>query len=123
MNGELEVELTPQGTLAERIRAGGAGIPAFFTPTAVGTFVEQGKLPIKYSKDGTGKVEIYSKARELRKFNGTEYIMEEAITGDVAIIKGWKADVMGNVIFKGSARCILGFESIAELLWLGLSCL
>ncbi|TPX33229.1 3-oxoacid CoA-transferase [Synchytrium microbalum] len=102
LSGELEVELTPQGTLAERVRAGGAGIPAFYTPTGYGTFIQEGKLPIKYSKDG--KVEIFSKPRETREFNGTKYVMEEAIVGDVAIIKGWKGDELGNVIFKGSAR-------------------
>lgn len=84
INGELEVELTPQGTLAEKIRAGGAGIPAFFTATGYGTPVAEGK--------------------EVREFNGRYYIMEPAITGDFAIIKGWKADWYGNVIYRHTAQ-------------------
>ncbi|XP_055707653.1 succinyl-CoA:3-ketoacid-coenzyme A transferase, mitochondrial [Phlebotomus papatasi] len=100
--GDLEVELTPQGTLAERIRAGGAGIPAFFTPTAYGTLIHEGGSPIKYTKDG--KVEVASQPRQSQAFNGKPYIMEEAITGDFALIKGYKADEMGNLIFNKSAR-------------------
>eukprot|EP00794_Sanderia_malayensis_P007963 gene7963-8821_t len=102
LSGELEVELTPQGTLAERVRAGGAGIPAFFTPTGYGTLIHQGGAPIKYNQDGT--VAIASKPREQREFNGHHYIMEEAITGDFALIKAWKADQMGNLIFRKSAK-------------------
>lgn len=84
MAGELEVELTPQGTLAEKMRAGGAGIPAFFTATGVGTPVAEGK--------------------EERNFNGRDYILEEAITGDFAIVKAWKADRYGNLVFRKTAR-------------------
>ncbi|CAI1111492.1 Probable succinyl-CoA:3-ketoacid-coenzyme A transferase subunit A [Serratia proteamaculans] len=84
ISGELEVELTPQGSLAEKIRAGGAGIPAFFTATGNGTPVAEGK--------------------EVREFNGRPYIMEQAITGDFAIIKGWKADHFGNVIYRHTAQ-------------------
>ncbi|RUS22620.1 3-oxoacid CoA transferase 1 [Endogone sp. FLAS-F59071] len=106
LSGELEVgsgvELTPQGTLAERVRAGGAGIPAFYSSTAFGTFVQTGDLPIKYFPDGT--VEIKSKPREVREFNGRSYVMEEAITGDFALVKAWKGDEYGNLVFKGSAR-------------------
>lgn len=102
LSGELEVELTPQGTLAEKLRAGGAGIPAFFTPTAYGTLVHKGGAPIKYGKDGS--VEIASKEKEHRVFNGRNYVLEEAITGDFALIKGWKADRAGNVLFRMSAR-------------------
>nr|XP_023025732.1 succinyl-CoA:3-ketoacid coenzyme A transferase 1, mitochondrial [Leptinotarsa decemlineata] len=102
LSGELEVELTPQGTLAERIRAGGAGIPAFFTPTAYATLIHEGGSPIKY--DENGKVEISSNQRESQLFNGNPYIMEEAITGDFALIKAWKADPVGNLIFRKSAR-------------------
>lgn len=98
LSGELEVELTPQGTLAERIRAGGAGIPAFFTPTAHGTLVHEGGSPIKYSSDG--KIAIASKPREARVFDGRNFIMEEAITGDYALVKAWKADKAGNLIFR-----------------------
>jgi len=84
MSGELEVELTPQGTLAEKMRAGGAGIPAFYTATGVGT-------PVAVGKDE-------------RKFNGRDYILEEAITGDFAIVKAWKADKFGNLVFRKTAR-------------------
>lgn len=100
--GELEVELTPQGTLAERIRAGGAGIPAFYTPTGYGTLVHEGGSPIKYSADG--KVEIASRKRDHEMFNGKNYILETAITGDFALIKAWKADPEGNLVFRKSAR-------------------
>lgn len=102
LSGELEVELTPQGTLAERIRAGGAGIPAFFTPTGYGTLIHKGGAPIKYNADKT--VAIASQPREHREFNNRHYIMEEAITGDYALIKAWKADKLGNLIFRKSAR-------------------
>jgi 3-oxoacid CoA-transferase subunit A len=84
LSGELEVELTPQGTLAERIRATGAGIPAFFTATGYGTEVAEGK--------------------EVREFNGRMYVMERAFDSDFAIVKAWKGDKYGNLIFKGTAR-------------------
>jgi 3-oxoacid CoA-transferase subunit A len=84
MAGELEVELTPQGTLAEKMRAGGAGIPAFFTATGVGTPVAEGK--------------------EERNIHGRDYILEEAIVGDFAIVKAWKADRYGNLIYRKTAR-------------------
>ncbi|XP_040833428.1 succinyl-CoA:3-ketoacid coenzyme A transferase 1, mitochondrial isoform X1 [Ochotona curzoniae] len=102
LNGELEVELTPQGTLAERIRAGGAGVPAFYTSTGYGTLVQEGGSPIKYNKDGS--IDIFSEPREVREFNGQHFILEEAITGDFALVKAWKADRDGNVIFRKSAR-------------------
>uniref|UniRef100_A0A8C6PVC1 Succinyl-CoA:3-ketoacid-coenzyme A transferase n=1 Tax=Nothobranchius furzeri TaxID=105023 RepID=A0A8C6PVC1_NOTFU len=102
LSGELEVELTPQGTLAERIRAGGAGIPAFFTATGYGTLIQEGGSPIKYNKDGS--IAIASEQREVRDFNGRHYIMEKAITGDFALIKAWKADKAGNVVFRKTAR-------------------
>ena len=92
----------PAGTLAERIRAGGAGIPAFYTPTAYGTLIEEGNFPIKYNKDGT--TAIASKGREAREFNGKHYVMEEAITGDYALVKAWKGDTRGNLVFRGTAR-------------------
>ncbi|KAJ8260742.1 hypothetical protein COCON_G00164650 [Conger conger] len=100
--GELEVELTPQGSLAERVRAGGAGIPAFFTPTGYGTLIQEGGTPIKYHPDGT--VAIASEEREVREFNGRNYIMERAITGDFALVKAWKADRAGNIIFRKTTR-------------------
>ena len=84
LSGELEVELTPQGTLAEKLRAGGAGIPAFFTKTGVGTLVAEGK--------------------ETRDFDGETYLMERALTADVALIKAWKADKSGNLIYRRTAR-------------------
>uniref|UniRef100_A0A8C5RQL0 3-oxoacid CoA-transferase n=1 Tax=Laticauda laticaudata TaxID=8630 RepID=A0A8C5RQL0_LATLA len=100
--GELEVELTPQGTLAERIRAGGAGIPAFFTSTGYGTLVQEGGSPIKYNKDGS--VALASEPREVREFDGRHYIMEKSITGDFALVKAWKSDRAGNIIFRKTAR-------------------
>lgn len=103
LTGELEVELTPQGTLAERLRAGGAGIPAFFTPTAYGTVIMDGGFPVKY-KEGTNEVEIASAPRESREFNGRNYIMEEAITGEVGLVKAAKADPFGNLYFDGTSR-------------------
>lgn len=102
LSGELEVELTPQGTLAERVRAGGAGIPAFFTPTGYGTLIQEGGSPIKYNPDGS--VAIASEPREVREFNGVHYIMERAITADFALIKAWKADRAGNIVFRKTAR-------------------
>lgn len=84
LSGELEVEFCPQGTLAERIRAGGAGIPAFYTPTGVGTQVAEGK--------------------EVRQFNGRRYVLEHGLTADLSIIKAWKADAAGNLVFRKTAR-------------------
>jgi 3-oxoacid CoA-transferase subunit A len=84
LSGELEVELTPQGTLAEKMRAAGAGIPAFYTATGVGTPVAEGK--------------------EVREFNGREYLLEESIGGDFALVKGWKADRYGNVMYRHTAQ-------------------
>ena len=83
LSGELEVELTPQGTLAEKMRAGGAGIPAFFTPAGYGTPIAEGK--------------------EAREFNGKMHILEESITGEFALVKAWKADTMGNLVYRKTA--------------------
>mmetsp|Transcript_9460 Transcript_9460/g.13990 ORF Transcript_9460/g.13990 Transcript_9460/m.13990 type:complete len:511 (+) Transcript_9460:22-1554(+) len=102
LSGELEVELCPQGTLAERLRAGGAGIPAFYTPTAVGTVREEGGFPLKFASETSP--EILMPPKETRVFNGKRYIMEEGITGEVALIKAWKADTQGNLQFKGTAQ-------------------
>ncbi|XP_075235912.1 succinyl-CoA:3-ketoacid CoA transferase [Lycorma delicatula] len=102
--GEIELEITPQGTLAERIRAGGAGIPAFFTPTAARTIIQEGGAPVKYAPDGN--VEISSHPRSLQQFNGIDYVLEEAITADFALIKAWKSDMYGNLIFRKTARNI-----------------
>lgn len=95
LTGELAVELTPQGTLAEKIRAAGAGVPAFYTPTGYGTLIQQGGAPIKYSKDG--KVEIASRPKQVQEFNGKNYVMEESIFADYAIVKAQKADPYGNL--------------------------
>lgn len=100
--GELEVELTPQGTLAEKLRSGGAGIPAFFTPTGYGTIIQEGGFPIKLTSDG--KPLILSAKKEVREFNGINYVMEESIRGDFALIKAHKADKKGNLIFRKTAR-------------------
>ncbi|XP_060235620.1 succinyl-CoA:3-ketoacid coenzyme A transferase 2A, mitochondrial-like [Meriones unguiculatus] len=102
LNGELDLEMTPQGTLAERIRAGGAGLPAFYTPTGYGTLVQEGGAPIRYSPDG--HLVTLSQPREVREFKGRHYLLEHAIRADFALVKGWKADRSGNVIFRGSAR-------------------
>ncbi|XP_065904486.1 succinyl-CoA:3-ketoacid coenzyme A transferase 1, mitochondrial-like [Dysidea avara] len=102
LTGDLEVELAPQGTLAERIRAGGAGIPAFYTPTGYGTLIHKGGLVIKYNKDGTAMIESVEK--ECREFDGRRYIMERAITGDFSLVKAQKADRAGNLVFRLSTR-------------------
>lgn len=107
LSGELEVELTPQGTLAEKLRAGGAGIPAFFTATGVGTLIAEGK--------------------EERVFNGKPYILENSLTTDIALVKAYKADTAGNLIFRKTAQnfnpvcamagkvCIVEVEEIVEI--------
>ncbi len=101
LSGELEVELVPQGTLAERLRAGGSGIPAFFTPAGVGTPIAEGK--------------------EVREFDGKAYLMERAITGDYAIVKAWKGDTWGNLVFRRTSRnfnplcAMAGRVTIAEV--------
>ena len=104
--GELELEFTPQGTLAEKLRAGGAGIPAFFTKTGVGTIVADGK--------------------EIREFDGEQYVMERALVADVSLVKAWKADKAGNLVFRKTARnfnpnvatagkvCVVEVEQIVE---------
>jgi 3-oxoacid CoA-transferase subunit A len=101
LKGELEIEFNPQGTLAERIRAGGAGIPAFFTKTGVGTIVAEGK--------------------ELREFHGETYVMETGLTADLAIVKAWKGDTAGNLVFRKTSRnfnpmmAMAGKVTIAEV--------
>jgi 3-oxoacid CoA-transferase subunit A len=107
LSGELEVDFTPQGTLAEKLRAGGAGIPAFFTPTGVGTKVAEGK--------------------EVRKINGREYVLEHSIRGDFSFVKAWKGDKFGNLIFRKTARnfnplaamagniCVAEVEQLVEI--------
>lgn len=100
--GELEVHLTPQGTLAEKLRAGGAGIPAFYTPTGYGTVVQEGNYPVKYNPDGTPAK--MSEPKEVRQFNGRNYVLEESITCDFGVFKAWKADRLGNIVFRSTAR-------------------
>lgn len=100
--GELEVELTPQGTLAERMRAGGAGIGAFFTPTGVGTVVAEGGLPWRY--DAAGNVCLASPPKEVREFRGREMVLEEGIAADVALVRAAVADRHGNLRFHSAAR-------------------
>ncbi len=107
LSGELELEFNPQGTLAERIRAGGAGIPAFFTKTGYGTLVAEGK--------------------ETREFNGEMYVMESGLTADLSIVKAWKGDKAGNLVFRKTARnfnpmmatagkvCIAEVEELVEV--------
>jgi 3-oxoacid CoA-transferase subunit A len=101
LSGELEVELAPQGTLAERMRAGGAGIPAFYTPTGVGTLVAEGK--------------------EVRQFDGRDYVLERGIVGDFSLVAAWKGDRMGNLVYRKAARnfnpmaATAGRISIAEV--------
>ncbi|MBE8477412.1 MULTISPECIES: CoA transferase subunit A [Streptomyces] len=100
--GEIELELVPQGTLAERLRAGGCGIPAFFTPAGVGTQIAEGGLPWRY--DGAGGVTAASPPKEVREFHGTEYVLEEAITTDFALVRAVRGDRHGNLVFARSAR-------------------
>jgi 3-oxoacid CoA-transferase/3-oxoacid CoA-transferase subunit A len=101
LSGELEVELCPQGTLAERLRAGGAGIPAFYTPTGAGTAISDGGLPLKYAADKS--VLKASPKKEQREFDGRTFVLERAITGDVAIVKAWKGDRFGNLVYRHTA--------------------
>ncbi|MFC4035647.1 CoA transferase subunit A [Streptomyces polygonati] len=100
--GELELELTPQGTLAERLRAGGAGIPAFYTPAGVGTQVEEGGLPWRYGTGG--EVALASPPKEVRDFGGVRHLLEEAITTDFALVRAAVADRHGNCAFHSAAR-------------------
>lgn len=119
LSGELEVELTPQGTLAERLRAGGAGIPAFYTPTGVHTAVSEGGLPVRYNPDGT--VKTYSAKKEVRIIDGKDYVLEPAITGAFALVKAWKGDRFGNLVYRHTAMnfnpmmAMAGNVTIAEV--------
>ncbi|MFJ6572594.1 CoA transferase subunit A [Streptomyces sp. NPDC091292] len=117
--GELEVEMIPQGTLAERLRAGGAGIPAFFTPAGVGTQVAEGGLPWRY--DGQGGVALASPPKEVRVFDGVEYVMERGIRTDFALVRAARGDRHGNLVFAKSSRnfnplaAMAGRVTIAEV--------
>ncbi|MEO6309858.1 MAG: CoA transferase subunit A [Leifsonia sp.] len=99
--GELEVELTPQGTLAEKLRAGGAGIPAFYTPAGVGTQVSEGGLPQRYNTDGS--VAVASEPKEVRRFDGNDYVLERSVTPDFALVHAIKGDRYGNLVFHAAA--------------------
>ncbi len=101
LSGELEVELVPQGTLAERLRAGGAGIPAFYTPAGVGTQVAEGGLPWRY--DGAGGIAIGSPPKEVREFDGVAYVLERAIRTDFALVHARYGDAHGNLVYHESA--------------------
>jgi 3-oxoacid CoA-transferase subunit A len=102
LSGELEVELVPQGTLAERLRAGGAGIPAFYTPAGVGTQVADGGLPWRY--DGKGGIAVESQPKEVRSFHGKDYVLELAIRTNYALVHARYGDRLGNLVFEKSAE-------------------
>ncbi|MGW6457657.1 CoA transferase subunit A [Streptomyces sp. NPDC055078] len=102
LGGELEVELVPQGTLAERLRAGGCGIPAFFTPAGVGTQVADGGLPLRYGTDG--RVAVPSPAKEVRSFAGRDHVLEYGITTDFAFVRAARGDRAGNLVFNKASR-------------------
>ncbi|MCV2487857.1 CoA transferase subunit A [Geodermatophilus sp. YIM 151500] len=102
LSGEMEVELVPQGTLAERLRAGGAGIPAFYTPTGVGTMVAEGGIPVRYNSEGD-VVEV-SRPKEVRVFDDVQYVLETALTADFALVRAEVGDRHGNLRFHESAR-------------------
>jgi len=108
--GELEVELTPQGTLAERLRAGGAGIPAFYTPAGVGTPVADGGLPWRYAEDGS--VAIASPPKETRVFDGKRYVLETGIRTDFALVHAAVGDTDGNLVFDKTA---MNFNPLAAM--------
>lgn len=102
LSGELEVELVPQGTLAERLRAGGAGIPAFYTPAGVGTQVAEGGLPLRYAADGS--VALASQPKEVRRFGEADYVLEHGIVCDFALVRAAVGDRHGNLVYRDSAR-------------------
>ena len=114
LSGELEVELTPQGTLAERMRAGGSGVPAFYTATGVGTQVADGGLPWRYDSDGS--VALASPPKEVREFDTAEgvqrFVLERAIVADFGLVRAWKGDRHGNLVYRRSAR---NFNPVAAM--------
>ncbi|KAA9378451.1 CoA transferase subunit A [Microbispora cellulosiformans] len=117
--GEVEVELIPQGTLAERLRAGGCGIPAFYTPAGVGTMVAEGGLPWRHHPDGS--VAVASPPKEVREFDGVPYVLERGIVTDFALVRAAKGDAYGNLVFAKAARnfnplaAMAGRVTIAEV--------
>lgn len=110
LSGLIELELTPQGTLAEKMRSGGSGIPAFYTPAGVGTLVETGQLPTQF--DHEGNVLKYSEPRESRTFDDKEYILEKSITTDFALVRAYIADTQGNCVFRKTAK---NFNPVAAM--------
>jgi 3-oxoacid CoA-transferase subunit A len=110
LSGELEVELTPQGTLAERLRAGGSGIPAFYTPAGVGTPVAEGGLPWRY--DRAGNVLLASPPKEVREFRGRRYVLEEGIVADFALVHARLGDTDGNLVFN---KATMNFNPLAAM--------
>ncbi|GAB7188298.1 acyl CoA:acetate/3-ketoacid CoA transferase alpha subunit [Kitasatospora sp. Ki12] len=102
LGGELELELVPQGTLAERLRAGGCGIPAFFTPAGVGTQVADGGLPWRHGPDGS--VAVASPPKEIREYDGRDHVLERGITTDFALVRAARGDRHGNLVFNKAAR-------------------
>jgi 3-oxoacid CoA-transferase subunit A len=117
--GELEVELTPQGTLAERMRAGGSGIAAFYTRTGVGTQVADGGMPWRYDADGN--IAIASPPKPVQEFDGVQYVLERAIVADFGLVRAWKGDRHGNLVYREAARnfnplaAMCGRVTIAEV--------
>ncbi|MBO0853415.1 MAG: CoA transferase subunit A [Nocardia sp.] len=110
LSGELEVELAPQGTLSERMRAGGAGIPAFYTPAGVGTPISEGGLPWRYASDGS--VAVASPPKETREFGGKTYVLEESIVADFALVHAEVGDTEGNLVFNKTA---MNFNPLAAM--------
>jgi 3-oxoacid CoA-transferase subunit A len=113
LSGQMEVELSPQGTLAERLRAGGCGIPAFFTPTGVGTMVDDGGIPIRY--DAEGNVVEASRPKEVREFDGRQYVLETALNADFGLVRAAAGDRHGNLVFHESARNFNPLAGMAAL--------
>ncbi|KAI1496045.1 succinyl-CoA:3-ketoacid-coenzyme A transferase-like protein [Biscogniauxia marginata] len=113
LTGQIAVELCPQGTIAERLRAAGAGIPAFYTSTGGKTFVETGEIPARFTPEA---ILEKGKAKETRIFNGKSYIMETALPGDVAILRAWKVDEAGNCVFKYTTKTYAGLMAKAARL-------
>lgn len=104
LTGQIAIELCPQGTLAERLRAAGSGIPAFFTATGAHSLVQSGQIPVRLAADASGRVLESGTPRETRIFQGKTYLMETALPGDVAILRAWKADTAGNCVFRYTTR-------------------
>ncbi|CBZ36212.1 succinyl-coa:3-ketoacid-coenzyme a transferase-like protein, partial [Leishmania donovani] len=103
-HGEFEIEFCPMGTLVDRLRAAGAGLPAFYTPTGYGTAVAEGRLPVRFAPGKAVRVAEYSQPRETRQFNGRWCTLEMALPADFAFVRAWKADKRGNLVFRGTTQ-------------------